>query len=93
MLEAAILIGLAGYRLASLLVNEAGPWNIFERLRDKIIPVGEVKGFLPGVLICIWCCSVWTTLASYILWLIEPTAVIIIAAMTIPMAVDKFINR
>ena len=93
MIEMVIIIGLAGYRLASFFVIEKGPFDLFEKLRDKVIPTGEVKGFLPSILTCLWCASAWTTLASYILWLIEPTAVMIIAGMAIAMLMGRVVNR
>lgn len=65
-----IIYGLATWRVSSLLVNEAGPGNVFLRLRGLIgiehdeggmvtvIP----DGFLPGVFSCVWCCSLWVGL-------------------------------
>ena len=62
-----IVYGLATWRIASLLVDEPGPFRIFVRLRSMvgithdeddnvaIIP----DGFLPGILSCVYCCSIW----------------------------------
>lgn len=66
-----IVAGLGGWRLASLLVAEAGPWDVFARFRSRIgVPeFGEVKsGFLPGLFSCVWCMSIWTTALCWGLW-------------------------
>ena len=88
----AILAAFAGWRLASLLVNEAGPWDGFERLRIRVgIPpegqAGEISSNpLAGVLSCVWCCSVWTAGGAYlvaefvILW---PVALVAAMGMAI----------
>lgn len=86
MLEEAILIGLAGWRIASLLVTEDGPYDIFRRIRFLFQPIGIVdprQGFFDGLFSCMWCMSVWTTLLMYGLYALEPRAVIVIAAMAI----------
>lgn len=62
-----IVYGLATWRISSLLVDEPGPFRIFVRLRSlvgithdeddnvAIIP----DGFLPGILSCVWCTSIY----------------------------------
>lgn len=66
------LAGLAGFRLALLLVSEEGPFGIFRRIRHAagLLERGEVgqehpKPFIGGLLSCVLCCSVWTTSACY----------------------------
>ena len=68
-----IIIGLAAWRLAHMLVKEAGPFDIFVRLRHLVgisqIVIQDERGtdiawtaantFAEG-LMCIWCVSVWT---------------------------------
>lgn len=86
MLEPLILIGLASWRIASLLVNEDGPALVFDHLRAGVglgREPGEVSGFLPLLFSCIWCMSVWTTPLMYVVWLLEPRAVMIVAAMAV----------
>lgn len=86
-----IIVGLASWRLANLLVNESGPFDIFERIRYLAgIRVGEVNGFLPLLFSCVYCMSVWTTIAAYLTYIICPTIVIIIAAMTIALIANRF---
>lgn len=59
----AVIVGLASWRLASLLVDEEGPWHVFARLRQWAgIPAGPGEipdGILAGILSCIWCATVW----------------------------------
>lgn len=62
-----IILALATWRVSSLLVNEAGPWDAFRRIRElagiehdeegKIYLVPE--RFFAQVLSCVWCASLW----------------------------------
>lgn len=89
----AILIGLAGWRVANLLVNEDGPLDIFERVRLFVgMKPGEISGFMPKLFSCIFCMSVWTTFGAYLTYLISPITVMIVAAMTIALVVDRLVN-
>ena len=76
-----IIYGIATWRLSSLLVNEAGPGDIFVHLREfagiahddqkqkTIIP----DGFFSGILSCVWCCSVWVGAFWMLFDLLFPT--------------------
>jgi hypothetical protein len=65
-----IVFGLATWRISSMLVDEPGPFRMFIKLRgmfgithdmdDNVLVVPD--GFMPGVLSCIWCTSVWVGL-------------------------------
>ncbi len=90
MWETVLIVGLASWRIANMLVDEDGPFDIFERLRQAAgLRPGEVNGFLPELLSCIWCTSVWTTVLVFLLWVIEPVGVMILAAMAIPPIVHR----
>lgn len=82
-----VIIGLAGWRLASLLVTEEGPGLIFMRFRMWLgvreEPGEQSSGFFPLVFSCMWCMSVWTTLLAAGIWYLEPVAVMIVAAMAV----------
>lgn len=62
-----IIFGLATWRIASLVVNEEGPFGIFMDIRELAgikhdadnIPYMIPDGFLPQLLGCVWCASVW----------------------------------
>lgn len=86
----AILLGLAGWRIAHLLVEEEGPGLVFQRLREKVgLKPGPVSGFFPRLFSCVYCLSVWTTSVMYILWLVEPEAVMIIASWAVAVMVHS----
>ena len=91
-----IIIGLASWRLASLLVNEEGPGLIFMRLRTLVGvvegPGEQSSGFLPLVFSCIWCMSVWTTIAATIAWYFSHEAVMLAAAMAIAVLAESFVR-
>jgi len=62
-----IAAGLAGWRLAHMLVWERGVFNIFLGVRvllkvehDDGEPVSWPSGWLPQLFACTWCMSVWT---------------------------------
>lgn len=93
MIQEAVLIGLAAWRLAHLLVEEDGPFDVLEWVRQAVgLHSGEVKGFLPSLFSCVYCMSVWTALLCYLLWELNEVAVIILAAMTIAILPQKLRN-
>lgn len=89
-----IAIGLAGWRIANLIVAERGPFAVFERLRTQLgVPViGEPEGFFPELFSCVWCCSVWSCTAAWIMWSIWPAPVILVAAMGAAIVIHKWVN-
>ena len=62
-----IVFGLATWRISSLLVDEPGPFRMFIRLRELVGITHDADdnvemipgGLLPGILSCVWCCSMW----------------------------------
>ena len=62
-----ILLLLTTWRLSAMLSYEAGPWDVFLRLRASLgiehDADGAVTGypmrFLPRLFSCVWCLSVW----------------------------------
>jgi hypothetical protein len=77
-----ILSALAGWRLASMLVNEAGPFGWFASLRFRVglrpITAKDASGKLvtqrvalntvAELFSCVWCMAVWTTALVSIPW-------------------------
>ncbi len=96
-----LLVGLAGWRVSSLFVQEAGPFRIFERLRERVgLVEGEVsiqpeglRGFLYGLLSCVWCLSIWVVPLMWVLFEVSGVATGIFAAMTVAVMVQQFVSR
>jgi hypothetical protein len=85
-----IIVGIAAWRIAHLLVLEDGPLSIFERIRTFIgLQPGPVQGFFPQLFSCMWCMTVWTALGAYLLWLLVPIIVAVVAAMSIAIAFQQ----
>ena len=72
-----LVFGLATWRIASMLVHEDGPFLFFRRLRESVGIKHDEDGnilivperFIPQLLSCVWCSSVWVALAWLDLWL------------------------
>ena len=75
-----LIYSLATWRIASLLVQEDGPGNVFRRLREAAGIEHDDNGdvylvpdtFFAGVLSCIWCCSIWVAAGWTGAWLFIP---------------------
>lgn len=72
------VLGLACFRITSLLVHEAGPYDIFHRVR-KMAGITFDKesnkiadGELGRMLLCPWCTSLWVGLGLTVLYAISP---------------------
>jgi hypothetical protein len=77
-----VILALASWRLAYMLVEEAGPFEVFSRLRYRAgvrsvvtrdnagQPVGSRTALntLAEGLTCVWCVSVWAALVLLIPW-------------------------
>lgn len=61
--SALLVYSLVVWRAASLLVDESGPWRVFEQLRDKLGVTYDEFSQCHHVLCCTWCTSVWLALA------------------------------
>ncbi len=87
MIEQAVLIGLAAWRVASLLAQEGGPFDVFTRIRALPLATPFEEG-VPDW--CVWCLSPWAAAAMYGLWELEPVAVVVVAASTVVVIVQKW---
>lgn len=81
------LFGLATWRVSSLLVNEAGPFHVFRKLREitGITHIDEVPTMIPDrffaqLLSCVWCSSVWVGAGWLITWCVIPELAPLLAA-------------
>jgi hypothetical protein len=96
LIEQTLLLGFAAWRLASMLVHEDGPGEAFLRLRNfaGVPDEGEVAGFFPSLLSCVWCASVWCVLGLWAVWeLWRPEPVIIVAAMSAAPLFERYLGR
>lgn len=91
------LAGLGGWRLASLLVNEDGPWNVFRRIRGLGgLREGDLEipgGFFPGLFSCIWCMTVWTSTAVFVFASAFPVLAALPAAWAVAMLTEAWARR
>ena len=94
-------IGLATWRLASLLVNEAGPGGVFLRLREWLGIEHDATGRpniwagdgLPALFSCVWCMSVWMAGLAYLIWWLSPILAYILAVSAVAILAQESIER
>jgi len=82
-----ILMGLAIWRLSSLLMKERGPFDLFVRVRKLIgvkhyddgTPLSYKDNFFGNLFSCCWCLSVWIAFAYTAFYIFLPRYAIIFA--------------
>ena len=84
---AAVLVGLATWRLTSLLAHEHGPWAVVQRLREAVGvesyddgAVATTRNPVAGAFACLWCLSIWVAPLVILLWWLIPVLVAALAA-------------
>ncbi|MFW6031171.1 MAG: hypothetical protein ACOC9T_01150 [Myxococcota bacterium] len=93
----ALLIGLAAYRLTSLLAEEEGPAQVFLRLRAWLLRrLPRMNRLIDETTIdaCIWCVGLWITAAVWAVHqyvAVEP--VVVFAAASVAVAVSQYVDR
>ena len=90
------------WRISSILVHEAGPFDIMDKLRYFIgiryNSASEAYGTntIAELFLCIWCMSVWVSALLVIIMLVLPTIGtiinIIFAASAMAILLEKIIN-
>lgn len=94
-----LVVGLAAWRIASLLVFEAGPFHVFARLRDWArlpnpgLPPREPRALIGGILSCVWCASVWLAAILWVVWSIEPRAILWLAAAALAPLIESRVRK
>jgi len=96
-----MVLSLAAWRLAALLVYEAGPWDIFRRLRERIgiqhddsgQPASWPDGGLGRLFACVWCVSFWTTLVVCVILWVESYVVMVLAVWGAATLLEAFRDR
>ena len=83
-----IIFGLATWRVSNLLVNEAGPFDVFTKIRERAgiehvdgVPTIVPDKFFAQLLSCVWCTSIWVGAGWLIAWLVMPEAASAFAAL------------
>jgi hypothetical protein len=56
-----LIASLCVWRLAHMIKYEAGPWDIFIRIRERL-----GTGMLGKLMDCIWCSSVWLAIIYFV---------------------------
>lgn len=78
-----LLASLATWRVSYMLVNEAGPWNVFVKLRE-LMGIEHDEWGTPvvwpsnTVLGCFWCTSVWVA----VIFLVLPNVIDMVFAIS-----------
>jgi hypothetical protein len=98
MIEQTLLIGLAAWRLTALASYERGPFDIFLRARrvlgfqhdDDGGPTAWPDNTLARMVSCPWCLGLWLVLPVWGLWALEPTLVVLLAAATVVVAIERW---
>jgi hypothetical protein len=86
-----LLIGLATWRLTSLLADEEGPWNIFGKLRKLLGVEPEGQNFFSKMFNCHFCLSMWSAIAVCLFYfLTSPVVVLPLAASAISIMIYTF---
>lgn len=88
---------LATYRVSSLIVDESGPFGIFQKLREFTGIIHDEEGeiacvpnnVIANLCSCLWCMSIWTAIILYIVWWLTPIPIYILAASAGVMIIDN----
>lgn len=94
-----LLLGLATWRLTSLLVQEDGPWEFLARFRhwlgvrfdERSKPFG--LNTLAALFTCMWCASVWVGLAMAVAYLTVGRITLLMALPLSLSAMALLLNR
>lgn len=99
-----ILLGLATWRLTSLLFREVGPFDLFVRIREAVgirhlkedkTPYLYPDNFFGKLFECVWCLSVWIAFGMSILYIFLPEFAILfslwLSLSTITIGLDKWL--
>lgn len=84
-----------------MLSYERGPFDLFVRLRSLLGFGHDSDGrpqqwpdtTLARLVACPWCLAVWIAPVVWLVWEVEPVAVVVIAAMAVAVAVERWNNR
>lgn len=97
-LEEVIIVALGAWRITAMISYEDGPLRIFRRLREAMgvqhndagEPVMWPSGLITDMISCPWCLGGYSVAAAWGLWQISEAAVIVFAAWTILIAIERW---
>ncbi len=101
MIEEAVLIGLAAWRMTALLTYERGPFDVFMRFRQLLGFDHDEKGeptewpgnTLARAFSCPWCLGLYMAVVAWAFWeYVNSTVVLVIAASAVLVVVERW-NR
>lgn len=91
-----LILGLATWRVSSLILYEDGPWRMFDRVRTRAgaNTPGELST-LAVLFSCVMCMSVWVALAGVLLgrWEHGIWVLAVPAGSTVAIVVDRLLER
>lgn len=98
-LIAIVLMAPACWRISNLIVNEDGPWFVFDNIR-RMVEAKEYNDNPPpdrrwyiGIFECVWCCSVWVGIGYSILYFFYPGVAVYLSLPFTLSAVAIIINQ
>lgn len=94
-----VLLGLATWRLTSLLIQEDGPWDFLARFRhwlgvrydERSLPYG--LNTLAALFTCMWCGSVWTGGVLAVAYWVLPSLTLMVCLPLALSAIGLLLNR
>lgn len=94
-----LLLVAAAYRLTELLVNDAGPWALLVKARERLDASAlncakqhNEQAYVTNVLCCVHCTGIYAAASVYVLWLIAPPVVIVLAVAGLMSLVYRVID-
>lgn len=90
------VVGLAAWRVASLLTHEMGPFDVFERLRTwvGVRPAPEYQRTqLAKLFSCMWCATPWVAVIMWALWWLHPLIPGVLAAAAVAILAERAAPR
>lgn len=100
-----LVLGLATWRISAMLTKEAGPFHVFEKLRELVGIQHDEDGnvsVIPNklfaeLLSCVWCMSIWAAAFWVVLWFFFPDiafyASLPFAISTVAILLDRFLDH
>lgn len=83
-LEQVVIIGLAAWRLAYMLVKEDGPFAVFARLRTRLARLKLLE--------CVYCVSVWLAVGGYLIRDIAEPVLVVLAIAAIAAMIQRWLG-